>query len=211
MPTAARASREPGTIQLQRFTEALVEVPIIGRTPIISHRWSEKAVAMLPGHPDRAQLESKKGPHQPEEEAEAALYRLEDGRPAAPASSFKAAMVGACRFFGKKLSMTEAKLLFFVEADGIDPRDGRPLVAIDGRLELREDMPRITGGTAVLRYLYQIADWRAELRIRFLPLNITSDSIATLVDAAGRLGVGDWRPSSPKSATGSYGTWQVPT
>jgi len=30
------------------------------------------------------------------------------------------------------------------------------------------------------------------------------------VDAAGINGVGEWRPASKESNTGSYGTWQVP-
>ena len=43
----------------------------------------------------------------------------------------------------------------------------------------------------------------------FLEKPIDADSVVALVDAGGRLGVGDWRPSSPKSATGIYGQYKV--
>ena len=38
---------------------------------------------------------------------------------------------------------------------------------------------------------------------------IDEASVIALVDAAGMGGVGEWRPSAPKSATGSYGQFRV--
>ena len=35
--------------------------------------------------------------------------------------------------------------------------------------------------------------------------------MVAFLDAGGRLGVGDWRPNSPKSKTGVYGQWKVIT
>lgn len=200
---APKKKVEPDVIQLKRLKEETIQVAIRGLSPLIPHRWSEKVIKMMPGHPDKG-LVPLRGPRQPEEEAEACLYRLKDGGIGMPATAFKAAIVSACRFFDKP-SMTEAKLLFYVVGDeGID---GRPLVRVKGNKQLREDTPRNANGGADLRYRYQIWPWSANLRVTFISSSISKESVVALIDAAGRVGVGDWRPSSPKSHTGTLGMW----
>lgn len=192
-----------GTIELSRLVETAIDVPIIGKTPLIPHRWSEKSKRMMPGHPDKDKVKSEKGVRKPEEEAGACLYMLGQDY-AMPATAFKAAIVGACRFF-EKPTMVEAKQLFFVEGEGSEQ-----LVRIEcSSKELHEDTCRNSNGSADLRYRYYLTDWKAKLTIRFVPRLVSDESIIALVDAAGRGGVGDWRPSAPKSFTGTYGTWGV--
>ena len=201
--TMAKAKKdEGGTIQLRRLKDAVIRIPIVGLTPVIPHRWSEKAKRMMPGHPDAPDVKETKGARKPEEEAEACLYRL-GTKIALPATGFKAAVVGACRFF-EKPSMVEAKQLIFIEGEGPEQ-----LVEIKGRKELREDMPRNANGNADLRYRYYIHDWTTTISVRYVPSRITRESVIALVDAAGRGGVCDWRPSAPKSYTGTYGTFRV--
>lgn len=100
--------------------------------------------------------------------------------------------------------MTQAKLLFYVAGQGPEQ-----LVPIDGDITMREDTPRNANGQPDLRYRNQVSGWSATLRITFLASKINAESIVALVNAAGVGGVGDWRPSSPKSSTGTYGTWEV--
>lgn len=192
-----------GTIHLSRLVEHRAVIRIIGRTPLIIHKWSEKAKKMMPGHPEKSSVKVKKEVRQPKEEAEACLYRL--GKTIGmPATAFKAALVGACRLF-EAPTMVEAKQLLFVEGEGPEQ-----LVEIHFKnKELREDTPRISQGKADLRYRYYLMDWWAELAVRFIPDLISLESVISIADAAGRGGVGDWRPSSPKSCTGTYGTWGV--
>jgi len=199
----AKKATQEGVIELRRLEEKWIEVPIKGVTPFIPHKWSEKSKRMMPGHPERDSVKTKKEVRKPEEEAEACVYRMEDGSPGFPATGFKGAMVGACRFF-EKPTMVEAKQLIFVQGEGLEQ-----LVAIQGEPVLREDTVRNASGTADLRYRYAFTDWSATLRIRFVPNLISASSIIALVDAAGRGGVGDWRPSAPKSYTGTFGTWRV--
>jgi len=204
---AARKKKTGEAIELTRLTDATIDVPIKGLTAYIPHKWAEKAIKMMPGHPERDTVTGKKGVRKPQEEAEACTYRLPDGRAAAPATAFKAAIIGACRFFDKP-SMTEAKQLIFVE--GIGPEQ---LVPIEGEVVMRNggegEPARNANGGADLRYRNEIREWTATLRIRYVPTSISASSVVTLVDAAGRGGIGDWRPSAPKSATGTYGTWRV--
>ena len=202
MAKAKVASVEAQTIELQRLQDAVIEIPIIGLTPVIPHKWSEKARRMMPGHPDGDAVKKSKDKRKPKEEADACLYLL-DGKPAIPATAFKAAAVGACRFF-EKPSMVEAKQLVFVEGDGPEQ-----LIPIKGSKELHEDLPRNANGNADLRYRYYICDWSTTLRVRYVPARISRESIVALIDAAGRGGVGDWRPSAPKSYTGTFGTFRV--
>ena len=199
---AKKDAAAPCIITLTRLEDAIIEVPIIGVTPVIPHRWDEKARQMMPGHPHGDNVKKTKGKRDPVTEAESRLYLL-DSDLALPAVAFKSAMVGACRFFDKP-TMVEARQLFYIIGEG---RYG--YVRITGKKELREDLPRNTGGGADLRYRYQITEWSAVLTISYMPLLITADSIVTLVDASGRGGVADWRPSSPKSLSGTYGTYRV--
>lgn len=193
------------TIALTRLHDAVLEVPIIGISPLIPHQWSEKSKRLMPGHPEAGDIKKTKEKRDPKAEAEACLYRL-NGKLAFPATGFKAAMVGACRFF-EKPTMKEGKLLFFVEGQG--PEQLTLIDSDEKEKELREDTPRNANGNCDLRYRYALPKWSAVLRIRYVPERITQESIVALVDAAGRGGIGDWRPSAPKSDTGTFGTFRV--
>jgi hypothetical protein len=192
-------------IMIQRLKQECIEVEIKGQTPIIPHKWSEKAVAQMRSK-QFGETVQKLPPKNPEEEAYQATYWLPDGRPGMPATAFKAAMVGACRLFDDP-PMTMAKLLFYVEGEGPEQ-----LVPIEcDAIEMREDLPRNSNGNPDLRYRNQLVNWRARLRVWFIASRIDHASVVALLDAAGKGGVGDWRPSAPKSATGMYGTWEVVT
>jgi hypothetical protein len=195
---------QPKIVQLRRIEDMILVAQIEGVTPVIPHRWSEKSLRMMRDKQTSASstARTRKEPKDPEQEAQDSCYWVGD-KGAAPATAFKAAMVGACRFY-EGITMTQAKLLFYVEGEGPDQ-----LVPIDGEYTMREDTPRNSGGTADLRYRMQFWPWSATLRIHFLPSMIGPDSVMALLDAAGKGGVGDWRPSSPKSATGTYGQFRV--
>ena len=203
------ASKSPasasGTIELTRLEDATVRIPIKGLTPLIVHKWSDKAKRMMPGHPEKEAVKSAKEVRKPQEEADGATYWMDEKkkRIGFPATGFKAAIVGAARFFSQ-LTLVETKTLVWVEGEGLEQ-----LVEIKGEKVLREDTVRIGSGTADLRYRHAFADWSAILSIRYTPQLISAESILALVDAGGRSGVGDWRPSAPKSLTGTYGTWRV--
>lgn len=190
-------------VRLERVQRQVLEVPIIGLSPVIPHKWSEKALRMMREKQSGAKARTKHDPKNPEEEAEASLYRLPDGRPGLPATAFKAAIIGAVRLF-QGITMVSLKTAVFVKGDGPDQ-----LVAIEGDMQIREDTPRNATGVADLRYRYAFWPWKATLEVEYLTALVDTDSIIALVDAAGNGGVGDWRPSAPKSATGTFGRFAV--
>jgi hypothetical protein len=199
-------------IQLRRLEEGALTAHIEGITPVIPHRWSEKAIRMMAEKQSGVGVKAKREPKDPEQEAHDSCYWIdvedEHGggiitKAGIPATAFKASMVGACRFFDG-LTMTQAKLLFYVEGIGVDQ-----LVPIEGKGEMRTDTPRNATGVADLRYRFAFLPWSAKLTVRYLPSVITHDSVLALLDAGGKGGVGDWRPSAPKSATGTFGQFRV--
>lgn len=189
-------------LTLARLQRNRVIIPIEGQTPLIPHRWSEKARRLMLDK-QQGKAVAKKKPKSPEQEAHEATYWFSDGRPGMPATAFKSAIADAARHFDG-LAIVMVKQSVFVLGEGPDQ-----LVAVDGDLLMREDMPRNANGVADLRYRNQVFPWRADLEIEYVTSSLTVGALVALVDAAGLGGVGDWRPSSPRSKSGTYGRWQV--
>jgi hypothetical protein len=200
---ATRLDRTEPEIRLQVIAREVIEVPIEGASPLIPHKWSEKSLRMMREAQSGSKARAARTAKVPEEEAEASLYRLPDGTPGMPSTAFKAAMVGAARLF-QGVTMTALKAAIFVHGEGPDQ-----LVPVEGEMTLREDTPRNATGVVDLRYRYSFWPWRALLRVEYLTAMVDKDSVVALVDAAGNGGVGDWRPSAPKSLTGTFGRFRV--
>ncbi len=207
MATGKTVTTDTTTISLRRLDRQIIEIPIVGVTPLIVQRWSEKSrQQMLTAQQTTAR--QKKEPKDPEACYEASKYRLLDGRDGFPATAFKAAIVHAARLF-EGVTQVSVKQSVLVLGDGQDDR-GDQLIALSyDEVRMREDTPRNASGTPDLRYRAQYWPWRALLRVQVISSQFDEGSFFALVDAAGIGGVGEWRPTSPKSATGSYGTFRV--
>jgi hypothetical protein len=201
--TAPVADEPSAGIRLEPIAVATYDIPIEGLSPLIIHAFSEKAKQMMRDKQSGARSRKKLEPKVPEQEAEAAMYRLPDGRTGLPAVAFKAAIVGAARLYDG-LTLVETKQLIFVEGEGPDQ-----LVPIEGDWYVREDTPRIGQGTTDLRYRPCFPEWSATLRVTFVPMKIDLESVVNLTNAGGLGGVGEWRPSAPKSLTGTFGRFGV--
>lgn len=190
-------------IRLQPIKLQTVELAVVGVTGLIVHRFDEKAKRIMLEAQQTRGTRAKKEPKDPEGDYKRSLYRLPDGREGFPAPGFKAAIVGACRHFDG-ISMVQAKQALIVLGEGPEQ-----LTPIFGTSKLREDAVRVGMGTADLRYRGHYDPWGTVLTIRFMPSVLDTSSIVALVNAAGFGGVGEWRPSAPKSSTGSFGMFQV--
>lgn len=202
--TRTNGSEAPLTaISLKRIERETVSIRISGTAPLIVHRFDEKAKAMML-EAQQTKTRAKKEPKDPVAAFEASKYLLPDGRDGFPAVGFKAAIVGAARLFDG-VSMVQIKQLIRVVGEG--PDQLVPLIT-DGPI-MREDTVRVGMGTADLRYRAQYHPWEVDLLVQYVPSQISVESVLALVDAGGIGGVGEWRPSAPRGATGSYGTWEV--
>src|SRR5882757_11097931 len=123
-------------VNIERIGTEMIDVPIIGTTPLIMHRFSEKAKRQM-----LDTQQGKKTPKQkrdPQADYEASMHRTDDGY-GFPVLGFKAATVGAARFYGKDVKMTELRQFIFVRGELTD-LDAQPLVEIVGEPRMREDV-----------------------------------------------------------------------
>lgn len=192
---------------LKRLERVVYEIPIQGTAPLIVNRWSEKARQMMLAK-QQTSARAKPEPKDPAALFESSQYHLTDGRDGFPSTAFKASIVHAARLF-HGITQVQVKQTVVVLGDGLDDR-GDMLVALDyGDKTMREDTTRNATGVADLRYRAQYWPWSAVLKVQIVSGQFDEASILALVDAAGIGGVGEWRPTAPKSATGSYGTYQA--
>lgn len=199
---AAAASGAPALDIRALSTESML-VPIVGTSPVITHRFSEKArKQMLDNMQGR---KAPKVPKDPDAEYQAAMYRLDDGGYGIPALAFKQAIVDASRFYGKNVSMVILRMAVFVK--GVFPEaGGQALIPIDGEPHMREDVTTVGMGGHDLRYRPEFSEWSAVLPITFVSSMLTADSVLSLIQAAGMgVGVGEWRPER----SGDFGTFAI--
>jgi hypothetical protein len=85
------------------------------------------------------------------------------------------------------------------------------LVPIEGEQILREDTVRLASGVSDLRYRYMFWPWSVSLTVSYHASVMSRNSLIALVEAGGSAGIGDWRPSAPKSNTGTFGRFAIDT
>lgn len=186
-------------VHIARISAETLRVPIVGTAPLIVHAWSQKAKqAMLDAQQGR---KSPKEIRDPEADYRDSLYYTDDGY-GFPVLAFKAATVGAARFFGKSVRMTELRQFLFM--NGVPSKDRATLLTpIEGEPRMREDMVRVGMGTD-LRYRGEFVDWRAVLTVTYVTTALSRESVLSLIDAGGLgVGVGEWRPER-RGQNGTY-------
>jgi hypothetical protein len=196
-------STEKKVITIQSLKLETVTVPIKGIMPLIVHNWSEKAKRQMleKQMAGKNAPKAKKEPKDPHADYMSSLYPMPSGGWGFPAPGFKASIVAGCRMFDG-LPMTLAKVI--IRVNGY-------LVKIDGEHRMREDPVRLETGVADLRYRAEFPEWSATLSITYNANILKVEDVVSLVNAAGMGGIGEWRPSAPKSLSGTFGTFEVDT
>lgn len=208
----AIAKKDVG-IELPRLNIQLMEVTLIGDSPLIVHAWSEKARKEMLGK-QMKQAKGAKEPKDPKADYEAAMYRLADGGYGFPSVAFKAAAVTAGTSVAG-LTKVQARQAFHIlgeDADVMGAFDGAKsrvnLVRIIGNPQMREDMVRVGLGTADIRYRPEFPTWSAKVLVRYNANVLSESQILNLLNVAGfAVGVGEWRPERD----GQYGCFHVAT
>jgi len=201
-------AKKTETAELQKLDVKNINIKIKGLSPLIMHRWDEKAKREMLDKQMKKTV--KRAAKDPEAQFEASVYKLEDGRLGFPADAFKASMVRGADLLGGKdvgMAMVRMRMAFFVhgEYSGIDDRD---LVPIEGTLSMREDMVRLNGKSADIRYRGQVQEWKATVRISYNASIVSFDQLVNMLNAAGYgVGVGEWRPQK----NGMFGRFEVIT
>jgi len=183
-------------IEIKKPDLRVIAVEIFGTSPLICHKWSEKAKKeMLDKQMGKPKV---KGFKNPEQDYLDSLYEMPSGGYGFPAVAFKNAAVRAAS--NLDITMVQARQMFFVIAEESD------LIRIEGEPEPREDMVRLNGKTADIRYRGEFRNWRATLNIRYNAGVISDDQVVNLFQLAGfSVGVGEWRPEK----NGSFGCFTL--
>jgi len=214
----AIADRLGVTISAPNFQT--VEVVVRGTTPMVQLAFGEKARNQI-REKQAAGSTAKKGKREAKDfdaAFEQAIHRSREGWCGLPAAAVRAAMIRGCSLCG--FEMTKAKLCIFVQGDGYSATEGTPLIKMyregaDGE-EIAaephhvEHMVKNATGVADIRVraMYD-EDWRARIRVRFDADMFTTTDVANLLMRAGlQVGVGEGRPSSPKSCGMGWGQFE---
>ena len=183
------------SVEVVEFKLQTVQIPIIGISPLIVHKFSEKAKKQIL---DKQLGKSKSSKHDikdPQMDYEGAKHVAPDGWEGFPAAGFKKAMIRGAKIIG--MVMKDAQMAFFIKPDC----EQSQLIRIHGESIMREDMVRVGMGSADVRFRPEYPEWEAVLNIEFNAGNISIDQIFQLVRAAGHgCGVGEMRPEK-----GGYG------
>jgi hypothetical protein len=187
------------TVEILDFAIREVVIPIVGISPLIVHRWSEKSKKMIEDKQSGKPKNKKHDIRMPEEDYEAAKHRSVDGWEGFPAAGFKAAMIRGAKMIG--MVMKDTQTSFFIKADCEETQ----LVKIHGESRLRTDPVRVGPGTADLRYRPEYPSWYAELTVEFNSGVLSLHQIHQLVKAAGYgCGIGEMRPEKGKFNYGRF-------
>lgn len=191
-------------LAIHRIATETLHVPIVGTAALIVSKFSEKAKRKILGSQQGQRM--PKEVRDPDADYEASMYRFSDGY-GFPANAFKLCTVGAARFYGRDVKMTDLRQFLWFEGDWSDV-EGLKLTRIEGEPKMREDYVRLAGpsrGTD-LRYRAEFREWRALLRVRYAKSCLSRESVLSLIDAGGMgIGVGEWRPEHK----GDFGTFTI--
>ena len=182
-------------VELPRPKIVQMRVKVVGVSPLIMHKWSDKAKKMIL---DKQMKTAQKGrdAKDPEQDYQDSMHKDDDGDYAFPSIAFKAAAVTAC---SQLAGVTK------VFARGAFHIDGE-YVKIEGKPNMREDMVRIGMGVADIRYRAEFKEWSAEIPVRYNAGVISKEQIVNLFQLAGfAVGIGEWRPEKD----GSYGMFRL--
>ena len=206
--------KETTQIELPPLNLEIIEITLVGDTPLISHAWSEKAKREMLDKQMKAAKPGKEAKN-PVEDFQQTLYRIEGGGYGFPSVAFKAAAVTACTSVAG-ITKVAARQAFHVVGEQSAVRGAfngslmrMDLVRILGsEPEMREDMVRVGMGTADIRYRGQFWPWFTRVQVRFNRNVLSAAQIVNLFNTAGfGVGIGEWRSEKD----GQYGSFHVAT
>ena len=206
-------AKQESTVQITAPNFKRIVVSIVGNAPYVSNKFSSEAREMMK-EKQMAGTQAKKGRNREGKDFEAgylgSMHTTTGGEPGIPASTFRNAMISACRLVGFK--MTLAKLALFIEADDVDADDGTPLVTFkSGKPHRVDSYVRNETGVADIRpRAHWDAGWQIDLRVRFdADLFSETDVINLFRRVGAQVGIGAGRPDSKMSTGLGWGTFDV--
>lgn len=203
------AKKNEEIIEIKPIEIVTTTIRIKGDTPLIMHKWSEKAKRMILDKQTKAtksKAREAKNPvedfidsmywmeNEPTEKTEQAfMHAVEAGaRWGFPVTAIKQATISAAYRNGLTKDMASIRGVFFIDGEGPEL-----LAEVKGCVpEMREDMVRVGMGVADIRFRGMFPEWYMDLNIRYNKNGMyTLEQIVNLINVGGfSCGIGEWRP-----------------
>lgn len=189
------------TLKVQPLKISRTVIVVRGVSPLIVHAWSEKAKRQMLEKQTSGKRAGKKDLKDPNADFLASRYLDAEGHECIRSASFAKSLVSAARW--TEMRMTEVRGVFFVLGELLKIHDGEGKPATGA---MREDMVRVFGGTADIRFRACYENWSIDLPIEYNANAISPQQLYELVNLAGfSVGVAEWRPEKG----GQYGRYAV--
>jgi hypothetical protein len=210
----AFAKKDEGVAVIAPANIVRTTLKITGTAPFVQNKFSKKQRDKMMADMATPKAEKKGKAARPPRDYDLdftqAQHRAVAGWNGIPCPAIRAAMIDACRTVN--MVMTRAKMSVFVIPDGFDAEDGTPLVRLASPRppERTESLVRNDNGGADIRIRPMWREWSADVTLEFDADMITMESVANLLDRAGRqVGIGEGRPFSKNSVGQGWGTFTV--
>lgn len=211
---------ESTIIEIKPINIVTATVRICGDTPLIMHRWSEKAKRMILEKQMKKTKSAAKEAKNPVEDFIESIYWME-GKPKEyteeafkeacdngarfgfPVTAIKQATISSAYRNGITKDMASLRGAFFIGGEGSEL-----LAEVKGCTPtMREDMVRVGMGVADIRFRGEFSSWYMDLQISYNANGAyTLDQIINLINLGGfSCGIGEWRPEKD----GNYGMYHV--
>lgn len=211
---------ETAIIEIKPINIVTTTVRIAGDTPLIMHRWSEKAKRMILEKQMKKTKSSAKEAKNPVEDFIESIYWME-GKPSEyteeafdeacrngarfgfPVTAIKQATISSAYRNGITKDMASLRGAFFISGEGSEL-----LAEVKGCTPtMREDMVRVGMGVADIRFRGEFSSWYMDLQVSYNANGAyTLDQIINLINVGGfSCGIGEWRPEKD----GNYGMYHV--
>lgn len=213
---AVKKSAATTEFQIPAPNKKIIKVKIEGTSPLIFHKWDEKAIKMML---DKQLKKAQKGRdiREPEREYEHSFYYNALDQVAFPSRNIKQAIVGSARFLNDvKMTLLRGTIFVMGDKDGFIPvlKNGKLITRKDVKKHtqestdswMRQDMVTVGMGSADIRFRGEIKDWSMEFLIEFDADLLSAEQVLNLLQRAGfSQGLGEWRAER----NGESGSFQV--
>jgi hypothetical protein len=191
---------EKKSVQIYDFKIRTVSIPIEGISPLLVHKFSEKAKREMEDKRNKAAKTSKHDNSISKEEiCEQAKHISPEGWEGFPAVGFKASMIRGAKICG--MVMTDTRTGFFIIPDCYETQ----LVRINGKSRLNEDIVRVSNGAPDIRWRPEYLKWDAVLNVEYNEGMISIDQLFQIIKAAGYgVGIGEKRPEKGAYSNGRF-------
>jgi hypothetical protein len=198
---AKKATATEAEIEIVSISQNSVTIAVIGESPLILNRLSEKAKheLLMPSGRKNAAAKAISLKHDPMAEFQAAAHRLPGGPTllAVPSTAIKGAMRTAALDLPGASKAQIGRLVYLPSE--YTPVYGTPMLKCD--VVRSADI----GRTPDIRTRVVIPQWAAMVTVTFTTPMIKERAVVNLLAAAGvTSGVGDWRPEKGSGAFGRF-------